>query len=55
MAREIRGTPVLFGKDAKRFLERMKIAENTPISSDRLAEIKKSAEIMKSILIKSKI
>jgi len=55
MATEIRATPVLYGKDAKTFLKRMKIALNNPVSAERLQEIKRSADIMKSILVKSKI
>jgi len=55
MATEIRSTPVLYGKEAKIFLNRMKKALNNPISAERLQEIKRSADIMKSILVKSKI
>jgi hypothetical protein len=41
MARPIKETPVLRGKDAERFFDRMENAK--PVSAEEIARIKKSA------------
>lgn len=53
MATEIRSTPVLFGKDAERFIHNMNNPK--PVSKERLLEIRESAAKMQNILRKSKI
>jgi hypothetical protein len=45
MARPIKETPVLKGKDAKRFREAMENVK--PVSKERLDEINKSYEFLK--------
>jgi hypothetical protein len=45
MARPIKETPVLKGKDAKRFRKAMQNLQ--PVSQERLEEIKKSYEFLK--------
>jgi hypothetical protein len=47
MARVIKETPILTGKDARIFEQRMK--DHKPISQERLAEMDKSYEIFKKI------
>lgn len=49
MARPIKETPILFGKDARRFEERMK---NPPkVSSEKRAQIKCSYETVIKMLV----
>jgi hypothetical protein len=45
MTRPIKDTPVLKGKDAKRFSKAMENLK--PVSKERLSEIKKSYEFLK--------
>jgi hypothetical protein len=47
MARPIKETPVLYGKDARLFERRMK--EYKPVSSERKQEMEKNYEIFKKI------
>jgi hypothetical protein len=47
MARPIKDTPILKGKDAKRFREAMGNVQ--PMPKERLEEIQKSYEFMKKI------
>lgn len=47
MARPIKETPVLTGKDAERFAER--IAHPTPVSKEEREEARKAYEFFKSI------
>jgi hypothetical protein len=47
MARPIKETPVLTGKDAKRFREAMENLK--PISKEKREEIRKTYELMKQI------
>jgi hypothetical protein len=47
MARPIKDTPTLTGKDAKRFREAMENVK--PVSKERMEEIKSSYELFKSI------
>ena len=47
MARPIAETPILFGKDAERFLYNMKHVE--PLPRERQEKIKEAYEWMKSI------
>jgi hypothetical protein len=49
MAKPIKETPVLKGKDAVNFLQSMKEAETKKISAEEIARIKLNAEKLKSI------
>lgn len=48
MARPIKETPILTGRDAVNFFKQMTIAEKQKISAERLAEIKVRAAALKS-------
>ena len=45
----IKDTPVLKGKDAKRFIERFLEKDPEPISKEQLAKMKKDYEEIKSL------
>jgi len=49
MAKPIKETPILKGKDAVNFLQNMKEAENKTIPAEEIARIKVNAEKLKSI------
>jgi hypothetical protein len=49
MAKPIKETPVLKGKDAVNFLQNMKEAETKKIPAEEIARIKVNAEKLKSI------
>ena len=49
MARPIKETPILKGKDVKRFLENMLNAINNPAPKEEIARMKKSYDALKSI------
>lgn len=55
MAKPIKSTPTLYGKDAERFLKQMKENMCKKATSEQLAEIKKGAEAMKAIIKKAKL
>lgn len=48
MAKPIKETPILKGKDAVNFSQKMKEAENKKVSAQRLSEIKKNAMCLQS-------
>ena len=52
MAKQIKETPILRGKDAVNFFQSMKEAENKKVSSAELSRIKDNAERLKSIFKK---
>lgn len=47
MARPIKETPILYGEDARKFVERMKNVR--PLSDERIAEIKRDYEYIMSM------
>lgn len=49
MARKIKDTPVLTGKDARRFERKMEEAKRNPVSKEELDRIKDSAKKIKFI------
>lgn len=49
MAIPIRETPILYGKDAERFLKRMKEAENNKLPKEEVERIKENYEKIKKI------
>ena len=49
MAKPIKETPILKGKDAVIFFQNMKEAENKKVSAAELSKIKTNAERLKSI------
>lgn len=49
MARKIAETPILYGKDAIRFMERMKQAETEKVSPEVLERMRKDYEAVKAI------
>lgn len=51
MARPIKETPILFGKEARRFEERMKHPRK--LSKERLAEMQRNYEALKSVFIEN--
>lgn len=44
MAKPIKETPILKGKDAVNFLQKMKEAQGKKVSAQRLSEIKSNAQ-----------
>lgn len=52
MAKPIKETPILRGKDAVNFFQNMKEAQNTKVSSADLDRIRQNANRMKSIFQK---
>jgi len=52
MAKPIKETPILQGRDAVNFSQHMKEAENTKVSAAELSKIKENANRLKSILQK---
>jgi len=55
MATEIKGIPILYGKDAENFINRMIKAENTKVSKEEIKRINERADKLKRILNKAKI
>jgi hypothetical protein len=49
MAKPIKETPILRGKDAVNFFQHMKEVQNTKVSVADLSKIKQNAERLKSI------
>jgi len=49
MAKPIKETPILRGKDAVNFFQNMKEAENTKVSPAELSKIRDNANRLKSI------
>jgi len=49
MAKPIKETPTLTGRDAVNFFQNMKEAQNTKVSSVELSKIRQNAERLKSI------
>ena len=49
MARPIKDTPTLKGKDAKRFLKQLKKADQNKVSSAELAKMRKNFNALNSI------
>lgn len=45
MATKVNPTPTLYGKDAKRFLEKM----NTPSTKEEIDSLKKADEVFKKV------
>jgi hypothetical protein len=52
MAKPIKETPILQGKDAVNFFQNMKEAENKKVSSAELSKIKENADRLKSLIQK---
>ncbi|HEY0175772.1 MAG TPA: hypothetical protein VGC08_05300 [Pedobacter sp.] len=49
MARRIQETPILTGKDAKRFLERMRTVDQRRVSPEEYKRMREDYERMKAI------
>ena len=49
MAKPIKETPILKGKDAVKFLQNMKEAETKKIPAEEIARIRANANILRSI------
>ena len=45
----IKPTPILYGKDAERFLKQLKENENKKLSEEEIAEMKKNYELFLKI------
>ncbi|MBS1519570.1 MAG: hypothetical protein JST50_01130 [Bacteroidetes bacterium] len=52
MAKPIKETPILKGKDAVTFFQNMKEAENKTVSAAELSRIKQEANKLKSLFVK---
>lgn len=55
MATPITPTPVLTGKDAKRFLKRMRDAETKPLTKKEIADYKRAKECYDSMTKNNKL
>lgn len=51
MSRPIKPTPILFGKDAKRFIKEMNDNKDKIISKEDYFKIKSSANNLKNIIV----
>lgn len=49
MAKPIKDTPTLKGRDAKRFLENVRKAEKEKISAEKLAKMRENFSALRSI------